>query len=78
MATSLRARGVIEIMEKKASLVSYFEYEGLPVSVRKGNLPLMLNRRGERVVLYDLEKFYREAHYVSPAKYASMVQRIAR
>jgi hypothetical protein len=65
-------------MEKEASLVGYFEYEGLPVSVRKGNLPVMLNRRGEKVVLYDLEKFYREAHYVTQSKYLTMVRRVAR
>lgn len=63
-------------MEKEASLSTYFEFEGLPVVVRRGNLPVMTNRRGRKVILYDAEKFYREAHVISDARYIAMVSKV--
>lgn len=36
------------------------------------------NRRGVDVFMHDIEKFYRESHVISMAKYTAMVTRLAR
>ncbi len=65
-------------MEREAGLVEYFEYEGLPARVRKGNFPILTNKRGVDVFMHDIEKFYRESHVISMAKYTAMVTRLTR
>ena len=44
-----------------SGVARYYEYENLPASVTRGELPVMINRMGEDVTIYDIEKFYREA-----------------
>ena len=63
--------------EKKAyAHVKHYEYHDLPTRVIRGELPVMINRRGKEVVITEVEKFYREADPVSDSEYESHVKKI--
>lgn len=64
--------------EKTAGNVKHFEYKDRPVRVVRGMLPVMLDDKGNEVVLYDQQKFYREATRVSETEYNFMVTSILR
>ena len=61
-------------MVKTAEPIKYFEYKESPAYVIRGKFPIRLNNRGGVVVVYDQEKFYREACRISKMEYDSMVQ----
>lgn len=65
-------------MEKTAESVKYFEYEDRPARVVRGNFPILITSKGDEVVLYDQQKFYREARGISEARYNMMVSSIFR
>lgn len=55
---------------------SYFEYEDLPAKVLPLELPVLLNNRGDEVVVYDVARFYREARRISKTAYNIRAQLI--
>jgi len=60
-------------MEKTAEPVKHFEYKDNPARVTRGSLPIFTTSKGEDVVVYDQQKFYREAHRISEAQYNMMI-----
>ena len=51
----------------------YYDYEGHPAKVVRLNLPVYLNKIGDEVVVYDSQKFAREASPIPESQYNRMV-----
>lgn len=54
----------------------YYDYGGHPAKVVRLNLPVFLNKIGDEVVVYDSQKFAREASPISESQYNRMVAEI--
>lgn len=65
-------------MEKTAEPVKHYEYDDKPAIVLRGSLPVILTGGGKEVVVYDQQKFYREARRISEQEYNFMVLSLLR
>lgn len=54
-----------------ATATKFYEYDGMPAYWTRGNFPKLVTRKGERVV-YDLQKFFREAATLSEREFQDL------
>lgn len=59
-----------------AAADKYYEWEDKPVRMKAKELPVVINFKGDEVVVYDLEKFFHEATPITKAAYNVLIQAI--
>ena len=54
-------------------MIAYFDFKGVPAKVEYKKLPVKIVN-GKEVVVYELEKFFRESSKISKQEFDKMVK----
>jgi hypothetical protein len=62
-----------KMMERVAEMMAYFNYDGVPVYIRKYHFPVRVSKGKEKPITSNFEKFFRESTLITKTEFDRLV-----